>query len=148
MRLPIIPTLMLMLGAPAAGQTVQAAQPEAVQARTVDPARARTDAPVVNPTTMQLRVQIGELSAKVDELTSLIQAQGNMLAAIDGNLSALRTSVTQFRQVSDEQYNKLRMTGFLDCYQTAANSTWGYGDGDVAIKHCTGELGPADKVPL
>jgi TolA-binding protein len=136
-RSTIIPALLLVVGSSVSAQPVQAP----VQSRALNSTQARADASVVNPTTMQLQMKIQELSSKVDELTSVVQA-------LNGNVASIQTSMTQFRQVSDEQYKKLRATGFLDCYQTAANSTWGYGDGEVAIRHCTGELGPMEKVPF
>jgi TolA-binding protein len=132
----IIPSLLLVSGYSASAQPVQVP----LQNRAVNAAQARTDTPVVNPTTMQLRVQIQELSAKVDDLTSLVQSMNK-------SLDTLQASLTQFRQVSDEQYRKLRTTTFLDCYQTGAYSSWGYGDGDITVRHCTGDLGPVDKIP-
>lgn len=137
MQSTIIPAFLLVVGSSVSAQPVQAP----LQSRAINSTQARTDTSVVNPTTMQLQMQIQELNSKVDELTSVVQS-------LNKNLDSLQTNIVQFRQVSEEQYKKLRTTGFLDCYQTAANSTWGYGDGEVAIRHCTGELGPMDKVPF
>jgi TolA-binding protein len=134
----LIPALLLVLGSPVLAQPVQ---PISQQSHAANASQARTDVSVVNPTTMQLQVQIQELSSKVDDLTSLIQS-------LNGSLTNLQAKVAEFRQASEDQYKKLRTTTFLDCYQTAAYSTWGYGDGDIAIRHCTGDLGPMDKVPF
>lgn len=139
---------MLILGSPALGQATQIERPEILQRGTVEPVQPRTDASANAPTNMQLRVEINELREKLADLTAIIESQENILSAISVNISSVKESVMQFRQDSEDQYEKLRMTGFLDCYQTAANSSWGYGDGDIAIKHCTGELGPSDKVPF
>lgn len=147
MRTVLIAATALLAGTPAFAQLAPVARPD-ITRRVVEAVQPRTDIAVNNPTTMQLRVQIAELSAKVDSLISIVEAQAGTLAAVDGKLTSANATLAQFRQASEDQYKKLRMTTFLDCYQTAAHSTWGYGEGEVAIRHCTGELGPADKVPF
>ncbi|GGD89737.1 hypothetical protein GCM10011515_06670 [Tsuneonella deserti] len=140
MRLIMLSLAILLSAPPLSAQATTSGPLQPVQPRSAVPVQ-RDDVSVNNPTKMQLRVQIQQLEAKVDELTSLIEAQSTLLATVNGNLTSVQAALGNFRASADKQHTKLRTTSFLDCYQTAAYSTWGYGEGEIALKHCTGELG-------
>lgn len=136
MRKILIAAMLTAYAAPALAQPVLASQP-AIQRRTTQPAQANTTTPVSNPTNMDLRIQLNEMSAKIDDLASDLAAQKNALAAIDGKLASLNAALSQFRQVSDNQYSKLRTTGYVDCIHSKTTGEFAEPT-DLAEQHCVG----------
>ena len=136
MRKILFAAMLSACAAPALAQPMLSSQP-VFQRRTTPPAQANTTTPVSNPTNMDLRIQLNEMSAKIDDLASDLAAHKAALAAIDGKLASLGAALSQFRQVSDTQYAKLRTTGYVDCVHSKTTGEFAE-PADLAEKHCTG----------
>lgn len=134
MRRIVTTALLLACAPPALAQPVLSSQPVL---RRAQPATQSADASLSNPSTMDLRIQLNEITGKIDDLASDLAAQKSALAAIDGKLAALNAALAQFRQVSDQQYSRLRTTGYVDCIHSKTTGEFAE-PMDLAEKHCVG----------